>query len=113
MHRVVFRMSATLMTIQIILPGTLRPGILYCPSQCRSSRGLVRPENLHQGTNFSRCLGLVYMGWGPRDSVKHGLTVFPFSCRELPFRFEDRAATDPAGRVPIAVGYNRLFQVLD
>lgn len=77
-------MSTTLTTTKIILPGTLRPGILRRPPQCRCSRSFVRSEDLHQGTDFPCRLGLVYMGLvilGFRGKWSDD----PSSCYELPF----------------------------
>ena len=78
------------MKTQIVLPGTLRLGVLHRPPQRRRSRGLVRPEDLHQSADFSCCLGLVYMGWvtsGPRETRSDNFS--PFSCCELPFGVEN------------------------
>jgi len=103
----------TLITAQFILPGTLRPGVLYRPSQRRCSRCSVCTEDLHQSTNFSRCLGLVYMGWVTSRFHEVWSDNFPPSRYELPFGVENRTATDPTGGVPTAVSFDRLFPDLD
>ena len=103
----------TLITAQIILPRTLRPGVLYRSPQRRCPCGFVRSKDLHQSTNFFRCLGLVYMGWVTSRFGEIWSDNFTPSRYELPFGVKNRAATGLAGGVPTTVSFRRLFLVLD
>jgi hypothetical protein len=111
-HRVPLRVSVVLITAQIILPGTLLPGVLHRPPRHRCSRSFVRSEDLHQGTSFFRCLGLVYMGWVTYKFREIRADSLPLSRYELPLGVKNRAATNLAGGVPTAVSFLRLFRFL-